>query len=103
LAGKGYRVVTVVAYRTVVRPPTREIAVRLAAGEFAAVLFTSPSTVRALDGRQIAPGTVLGAIGEPTAAAATAAGRAISFVAPAPRAKAFVAALVTHARSIQEA
>ncbi len=97
LAGKGYRIESVVAYRTVVRPPAPEVAARLAAGEFAAVLLTSPSTVRALHGVPIAADTTLGAIGAPTGAAAAAAGRQIAFVAAEPTAAGLVAALAAHA------
>ncbi len=98
LAAKGYRVQSVVAYRTVVRPPAAGVAGRLAAGEFTAVLFTSPSTVQALAGVPIV--AAFGAIGEPTRAAATAAGREISFVATEPGAHSFVAALIAY---VQEA
>ena len=98
LAAKGYRVHTVVAYRTAVRPPAADVAARLAAGGFRAVLLTSPSTVRALDAVPIPGGTALGAIGEPTRAAATAAGREIAFVAAEPTAAGLVAALIAHAR-----
>ncbi|HEY5881369.1 MAG TPA: uroporphyrinogen-III synthase [Nakamurella sp.] len=98
LAAKGYRVQAVVAYRTAVRPPAADVAARLATGEFRAVLFTSPSTVRALDAVPIPAGTLLGAIGEPTRAAAVAAGREIAFVAAEPTAAGLVTALLTHAR-----
>ena len=50
VAAKGYRVRTVVAYRTVVHAPAPQVADRFAAGDFHAVLFTSPSTVQALHG-----------------------------------------------------
>lgn len=105
LAGKGYRVDAVVAYRTLVHPPPAAVADRLAAGEVDAVLFTSPSTVQALAGLPIAARTALGAIGRPTRTAATTAGREIAFVAAEPSSAALVDALIAHAhptRSIQE-
>jgi len=97
LTGKGYRVDIVVAYRTVLLAPTRDVSDRLATGGFDAVLFTSPSTVRALTALPIDGRTALGAIGAPTRAAATAAGRDISFVAPEPTAAGLVRALTAHA------
>lgn len=97
LTGKGYRVDDVVAYRTVVRPPAPAIARRLAAGDFDAVLLTSPSTVQALAGLPVAARTALGAIGRPTRSAAAAAGREIAFVAPEPTSAGLVSALVDHA------
>jgi uroporphyrinogen-III synthase len=97
LTGKGYRVDIVVAYRTVLLAPTRDVSDRLATGGFDAVLFTSPSTVRALTALPIDERTALGAIGAPTRAAATAAGRDISFVAPEPTAAGLVCALIAHA------
>jgi uroporphyrinogen-III synthase len=103
LAGKGYLVDAVVAYRTVVRPPAPDVAARLSAGAFDAVLLTSPSTVLALQGISMPAGTALGAIGEPTRAAAIAAGRRISFVTEEPTAVGLVAALINHARCTQEA
>jgi uroporphyrinogen-III synthase len=99
LTAKGYRLDCVVAYRTVVRPPAPEVAGRLAAGAFDAVLFTSPSTVRALAGTPIAARTALGAIGRPSRSAAIDAGREIAFVATEPTSAGLVAALVAHARS----
>jgi uroporphyrinogen-III synthase len=105
LTGKGYRVDAVVAYWTVVHPPAPPVAARLAAGDFDAVLFTAPSTVRALTGVPIPTRTALGAIGRPTRAAVVDAGRAIDFVADEPTAAGLVAALIAHAhpnRSSQE-
>jgi uroporphyrinogen-III synthase len=102
LAAKGYRVRTVVAYRTVVHAPAPQVADRLAAGDFHAVLFTSPSTVQALQGVSIPAGTALGAIGEPTRAAATAVGREIRFTAPEPGSRAYVDALISYARTTLE-
>ena len=101
LAGKGYRVDSVVAYRTLVHPPSAVVADRLAAGEFDAVLFTSPSTVQALAGLPIAARTALGAIGRPTRTAATAAGREIAFVATEPSSAGLVSAMIAHAHSTQ--
>ncbi len=99
LAGKGYEVRSVVAYRTVVRPPSPEVAGRLAAGDFDAVLFTSPSTVRALTDLPLPRRTALGAIGAPTRRAAVAAGREIAFVAAEPTTGGLVTALIAHACS----
>lgn len=97
LTGRGYRVDDVVAYRTVIRPPGTAIARRLAAGDFDAVLLTSPSTVQALAGLPVAARTALGAIGRPTRSAATDAGREIAFVAPEPTGAGLVSALIAHA------
>ena len=58
------------------------------------MLFTSPSTVAALDGLQIATGTVLGAIGRPTAAAVQKSGHRLDFVADRPTARALVDGLI---------
>lgn len=99
LAAKGYRVDTVVAYRTVVCPPPPAVARRLAAGEFDAVLLTSPSTVQALSGVAIAGRTALGTIGRPTRSAAVDAGREIAFTADRPGSAGLVEALIRHARS----
>lgn len=94
LADKGYRVAEVTAYRTVPCPPTNEVAADLATGRFDAVLFTSPSTVAALAGIDIAAGTVLAAIGRPTAAAAEAAGRRVDVMAAHPTPQALVDGLI---------
>lgn len=102
LIGRGYRADDVVAYRTVTHPPTPALAARLTAGDIDAVLLTSPSTVRALAGVPIAARTILGAIGRPTQAAATDAGREIAFVAAEPSSAGLVSALIAHARSLQE-
>lgn len=96
LTAAGYRVDTVVAYRTVTHDPDPATAERLRAGEFAAVLFTSPSTVQALGGVRPAAGTVIGAIGRPTADAVRAAGLALTFTATAPTPAAFVDGLLHH-------
>lgn len=84
LTDKGFRVISAIAYHTVPRPPAPEVAADLGDGSFEAVLLTSPSTVDALAGVQIATGTVIGVIGHSTAAAAEAAGLTIAFVATAP-------------------
>lgn len=99
LTAKGYRVEEVTAYRTVIQPAPADVAFALAAGKFHAVLFTSPSTVRALDDIDIADGTVLGAIGAPTAAAVRATGRRVTFMADRPSAGALVAGLIEAART----
>jgi uroporphyrinogen-III synthase len=94
LSAKGYRVDDVTAYRTEPLRPPEDVADDLRAGRITAVLFTSPSTVTALDGLQIAAGTVLGAIGRPTAAAVEKAGRRLAFVAQRPTARALVDGLI---------
>jgi uroporphyrinogen-III synthase len=86
LDAAGYRVNTVTAYRTVVEPVPAELADRLAAGGFDAVLLTSPSVVAALNDASLSPGVVLGAIGKPTTAAARTAGLNVSFTAARPTA-----------------
>ncbi|WP_395727000.1 uroporphyrinogen-III synthase [Nakamurella sp.] len=101
LTGKGYRVDSVVAYRTVVTPPSPAVAHRLAAGDVDAVLLTSPSTVRALAGLPIAGRTALGAIGRPTRSAAVDSGREIAFVATEPSSPGLVSALIAYAHSIR--
>lgn len=99
LVGKGYRVDDVTAYRTVLHPPAPAVAARLTAGDFDAVLFTSPSTVRALTGVPIPARTALGAIGRPTRTAVVDAGREITFVAVEPSTAGLVTALIAHAHS----
>jgi uroporphyrinogen-III synthase len=94
LADKGYRVDTVTAYRTEVEPVPAWLAAELAGGLIDAVLFTSPSTVRALDGIEIDPATVLGAIGRPTATAMQQSGRTVDFTAGRPTATALVDGLL---------
>jgi uroporphyrinogen-III synthase len=90
LAAKGYRVDDVTAYRTEPLRPPDDVADDLRSGRITAVLFTSPSTVTALDGLKIAAGTALGAIGRPTAAAVQKSGRRLDFVADRPTARALV-------------
>ena len=94
LAAKGYRVDTVTAYRTKIGPVPAWLAAELAGGQIDAVLFTSPSTVRALHGIEIDPATVLGAIGRPTATAMAQSGRNVDFTAGQPTATAFVDGLL---------
>lgn len=95
LAAKGFSVFGEIAYCTVSRPPSRTVAAELAAGAFHAVLLTSPSTVDALAGTEIASTTVLGAIGSPTTAAMVAAGRSPHFTADSPTPAALVDGLST--------
>ena len=99
LTVKGYRVDTVTAYRTTAAPVPDWLAADLTGGLIDAVLFTSPSTVRALDGIEIDPATVLGAIGRPTATAMAQSGRTVDFTAGRPTAKALVDGLL-HAAGI---
>lgn len=93
----GFAVSTVVAYRTVVIPPTGSVAAELAAGQFQAVLLTSPSTVRALAGVPISPATIFGAIGASTTAAAKRAGLRIGFTATDPTDAALTSGLTHYA------
>ena len=97
LLSKGYRVETVTAYRTVVRPLPPNLLADLRADRIDAILFTSPSTVSALADAPIGPAVVLGAIGQPTARAAQSAGRTITYVAEQPTPAALVDGLVTAA------
>ena len=89
-----FAVSPVVAYRTVISAPAPTVAAGLAAGNYQAVLLTSPSTVRALATVPIAPATVLGVIGGTTAAAATDAGLQITYTASDPTDAALVSGLV---------
>ena len=93
LSALGFRVQAVVAYRTVHTPPPPQLAAELAAGSIDAVLFTSPSTVRATAGVTIAARTVLCAIGEPTAAAAAEIGRPVHGTSAEPTAAGLLRAL----------
>ncbi len=105
LSRSGYRVHTVVAYRTRVIPPPAPLAADLAAGLFDAVLFTSPSTVRATAGSGIAATTLLCAIGQPTAAEAARLGRPVHTVATDPTARGLLRALadlaLAHPRHVE--
>ena len=94
LQAAGYRVEAITAYRTVVESVTGDVAAGLRAGAFDAVLLTSPSVVAALADVKLAPVTVVGAIGEPTARAARAAGHRVDFTAAVPSAAALVDGLV---------
>jgi len=98
LAAKGYRVTAVTAYRTVTGPVPAWLAIELAGGQIHSVLFTSPSTVHALDGIEIAPATVLGAIGRPTTAAIEQSGRSVNFTADQPTPAGLVDGLLQAAR-----
>jgi uroporphyrinogen-III synthase len=93
LSRLGYRVRMVIAYRTTVTPPPAQVATDLAAGSFDAVLFTSPSTVRATAGIDIAATTVLCAIGEPTAEESARSGRPVHITAADPTARGMLRAL----------
>ena len=97
LVGKGFRVEKVTAYRTVPTPLPDSVAADLAAGAFEAVVLTSPSTAQSLAAAAIAPGTVLGAIGRSTAAAATAAGLTIAYTATDPTDAALIGGLAEYA------
>jgi len=94
LKAAGYRVEAVTAYRTVVEPVPAGLAHRLEHGGFDAVLLTSPSIVTALAGLQVSRGTIVGAIGKPTAAAARAGGPPVTFTAERPTAAALAHGLV---------
>ena len=97
LRDKGFWVQTVTAYRTVPKPLAGSVAADLAAGDYEAVLLTSPSTAQALARTTIARTTVLGAIGSSTATAATAAGLTISYTASAPTDAALIGGLAQFA------
>jgi len=97
LTAKGYRVDAVIAYRTVVQPPSPSLAAELSAGGFDAVLFTSPSTVSAMAGVPLPAGTVLGAIGAPTTRALLAAGWQVGYTAAQPTASGLVDGLLDFA------
>ncbi|MBN9608931.1 MAG: hypothetical protein BGO26_14995 [Actinobacteria bacterium 69-20] len=94
LRATGHDVTTVVVYRTEILPVPEPLARDLADGRIDVVLLTSPSTVQALAGTVIAPGTRLVAIGQPTAHAARAAGRVLAAVAVEPSARGMVDALI---------
>lgn len=100
LAARGLRVDAVAAYRTRSCPPPAAVAAELAGGRVDAVLLTSPSTVAALAGSPVATGTLIGVIGRSTAAAATAAGLTIGYIAADPTEPALVAGLVRSAASV---
>lgn len=104
LVAKGFRVELVDAYRTVAVAPPAAVCAELAAGDFDAVLLTSPSTVAALAGVEIASRTVLVAIGSPTAAAIRSAGRSVDVIADSPTPTALVDGLAAFAatRRLQE-
>jgi uroporphyrinogen-III synthase len=93
LHAKDYRVDAVIAYRTLPKTLPETVTADLASGAFDAVLLTSPSTARALACTGLADGTVLGAIGDSTARAATDVGLPIAFIATAPTDSALIAGL----------
>lgn len=74
LRAKGFQVVCADAYRTVPRSIPESVADDLRSGQFEAVLVASASGVPALAAARPSPGTVVVAIGAPTAAALVAAG-----------------------------
>lgn len=93
LRARGHRVVEVCAYRTETLPIPGDAQAALHAGEVDAVLFTSPSTARALAGTGIASTTRLVAIGQPTADALRDTGLTVHAIAADPSAAGLVAAL----------
>ncbi len=99
LTDKGFTCRVVTAYRTVPASLPPSVIADLGVGSFDAVLMTSPSTASCLSSISIAAGTVLGAIGTTTAAAAQKLGLEISFVATDPTDPALVDGLVQIARS----
>lgn len=101
LRDKGYQVATAVAYRTVSRPLPPSIAADLAAGEYEAVVIASPSGLPALVAARPADGTVLIAIGGPTAQAMTGAGCPPTDVAENPTEPAIVASLLRCAAELR--
>lgn len=116
LRAAGYRIRTVVAYRTAPLPAPPELVADLASGALDAVLLTSPSAARALAASltgtgiasrtplangtgtasrtPLANGTVIIAIGHSTAAAAAAAGLPADSIAREPTPAALIAALL---------
>jgi uroporphyrinogen-III synthase len=102
LTGKGYRVETVTAYRTVIQPPPAALVEELVAGRFDAVLFTSPSIVSALSGIPLPAATVLGAIGQPTTRALLTTGRRVGFTAARPTASGLLDGLLGYAHARPE-
>jgi len=98
LIEKGFRVDAVTAYRTLPCDLPTSVVADLAEGSYEAVLLTSPSTVHSISHTPIAAGTVLGAIGSSTAAAAAVAGLTISFTATDPTDCALIAGLAAFAQ-----
>ena len=97
LRAQGFRVDAVIAYRTLPHPLAPSVTADLRAGEYEAVLLTSPSTAVALAAVSIDEHTVLGAIGRSTAAAAADAGLRIAYTATDPTDAALIAGLVDYA------
>ncbi|MFC0675662.1 uroporphyrinogen-III synthase [Brachybacterium hainanense] len=84
LAGKGYAVREVVAYRPCPVPPGPDLARRLRDGAYAAIVLTSPMIARLAAALGIPPTTAVVTIGAPTTRAARAAGMTVRIQAAAP-------------------
>lgn len=93
LRANGYDVDAVTAYRTVSAPLSPDCAAELAAGGFVAVALASGSAARALARYPVGGSTVVVAIGQSTAAAASAAGLTVAAVAAEPSPAGLMAAL----------
>jgi len=96
----GWRVDEVVVCRTVrAAPPPAAVRNAIKTGQFDAALFTSPGAVRNLLGLAGKPSsrTVIGAIGQATAAACLDHGMTVSVVAPAPGSRELADALADYA------
>ncbi|WP_445262957.1 uroporphyrinogen-III synthase [Pseudokineococcus sp. 1T1Z-3] len=106
LAGLGWEVDDVTAYRTVrAAPPAAPVRDAIKNGAFDAVVFTSSSTVRNLVGiaGKPNPSTVVACIGPATAATATENGLRVDVLAAEPNADALVAALADHGAALAAA
>jgi uroporphyrinogen-III synthase len=95
LRAKGYRVQEVATYRHEGLDPSPTVSVALAAGGFGAVVLTSPVIARRAAGLGIHPSTAVITIGEPTSAAARAAGLSPTRQAASPSDEALVEAVLT--------
>lgn len=98
LRKRGYAVLTAVAYTTTAATLATSVVEDLAAGRYQAVVVTSPSGVAALTGAEPATGTVIIAIGEPTARALLEAGIPADQVAEEPTDRGIMTALLRQAR-----
>ncbi len=98
LRERGYAVLTALAYTTTAATLAISVVEDLAAGRYQAVVVTSPSGVAALTGADPATGTVMIAIGEPTARALAEAGIPADQVAEEPTDRGIMAALLRQAR-----